>query len=104
MYHKKPNVGQVLLYHAMAPGMTEKFIVLVTNKRVIVTPLFWKKLGKRQLVRYLPFDKVRILRESGSLEFAVDDSKPLRLSPDFVANKVNQISLKDLTNSIRANQ
>ena len=38
-YHKNPNVGQVLLWRAWSMGMTAKYFVLLTSKRVIIVPL-----------------------------------------------------------------
>ena len=104
VYHRNPTVGQVLVWRAMSLGMTAQYYVLVTNKRILLLPQNNNATFKREAVRYLPFDKVRIIGDSGVLEFTVEEGRTLRLTPIRWANKLGKTSHQDLVESIRANQ
>ena len=104
VYHRNPTVGQVLVWRAMSLGMTAQYNVAVTNKRVILVPHNNNATFKREVVRYIPFIKIRIIGDSGVLEFEVEERRTLRLTPIRWANELGKRSHTDLIESIRANQ
>lgn len=104
VYHKNPNVGQVLFYRAMSFGVTAAYLMLVTNKRAILVPYNNNMTFTREKVRYVAFSNIKILKENGALEFEVNEKKPLRLSPMVLSNKIRHVDLSVLLKSIRDRQ
>lgn len=104
VYHRNPTVGQALVWRAMSLGMTAQYNVLITNKRAILLPHNNNATFKREAIRYIPFNKVKIIGDSGVLEFEIEERKTLRLTPIRWANKLGKTSHEDLIESIRANQ
>jgi len=103
-YHKQPNVGQVLLWRAMSPGMAAKYFVLLTTKCVIIAPMNNVLSLKPEIVRYPEYGNVRIMKDDGALEVEIGENKPLRIYPETFANKLNQVDIIALMTTIRSNQ
>lgn len=103
-YHRNPTFGQVLVWRAMSLGMTAQYNVLATNKRVILLPHNNNATFKREVIRYIPFNKIKIIGDSGLLEFEIEDKKTLRLTPIRWANKLAKISHQELIESIKVNK
>lgn len=103
-YHKNPNVGQILLWRAWSMGMTAKYFVLLTSKRVIIVALNNVASLKLEKVKYVKFENVRIMQEDGALEVEADEKKLLRIYPETWANKLNQVDLQDLIHNIKLNK
>lgn len=104
VFHKNPNVAQVLIWRAMSFGLTAKYFLLLTNMRVIVIPMNNEISFKRNEIMTLPFKKIRIRKEDGALDVNIGKKKPLRLYPDTFGNKMNHVNMNDFIGIIRYSQ
>lgn len=103
-FHKRPNVVQMYVYRAFSPILADRYLIMLTNKRIIVIPYNNRKLFNIEPIFYLGNEDVRLMRSDGALELTIEGKKPLRVYPDSLYNKLKKADLDEFISILRRKQ